>query len=122
MTCLRPLPVTVPLLQISEVIGDFPLVHPHRSGRPTRWCYIAMTDIEDPAATIKGIAKIDLMAPEGTEEAAVGRIEYPRGMTGGEAWFQPRYQDPSKCAGGFWEGSRDLGFFQKTPQLVVWAV
>jgi hypothetical protein len=58
-----------------------------------------MTDVEDPAATIKGIAKIDLRAPEGTDEAAVGRIEYPRGMTGGEAWFQPRFEDDSKSAG-----------------------
>ena len=38
---------------MSEVIGDFPLVHPAMYGKQTRYAYIAVTDTKDPAAQFK---------------------------------------------------------------------
>jgi hypothetical protein len=38
---------------VSEVVGDFPLVHPAMYGKPTRYAYIAMTDTTDPTGQIK---------------------------------------------------------------------
>lgn len=40
-------------LQMSEVIGDFPLVHPAMYGKQTRYTYQAMTDTQDSAAQNK---------------------------------------------------------------------
>jgi hypothetical protein len=39
--------------QISEAVGDFPIVHPDRAGQPTRYTYIALTDVNDPQGQIK---------------------------------------------------------------------
>ena len=39
--------------QMSEIIGDFPLVHPAMYGKQTRYTYIAVTDTQDPAAQFK---------------------------------------------------------------------
>lgn len=41
------------MLQMSEVVGDFPLVHPAMYGKQTRYAYIAMTDTQDSAAQNK---------------------------------------------------------------------
>jgi carotenoid cleavage dioxygenase-like enzyme len=38
---------------MSEIIGDFPLVHPAMYGKQTRYTYIAVTDTQDPAAQFK---------------------------------------------------------------------
>eukprot|EP00775_Hariotina_reticulata_P011168 gene11168-11318_t len=89
---------TAHLRRVSEVVGDFPLVHPAMYGKPTRYAYIAMTDTADPTAQIKGIAKLDLTTPAGVKEAAVATIEY-EGFKGGEAFFVPRSQDPEACSG-----------------------
>jgi carotenoid cleavage dioxygenase-like enzyme len=40
-------------VQISEVVGDFPLVHPAMQGKQTRYSYIAVTDVQDEAAQFK---------------------------------------------------------------------
>lgn len=40
-------------LQMSEVIGDFPLVHPAMYGKQTRYAYTAVTDTQDSAAQNK---------------------------------------------------------------------
>jgi carotenoid cleavage dioxygenase-like enzyme len=40
-------------LQISSVVGDFPLVHPAMYGKPTRYAYTAVTDVKDDAAQVK---------------------------------------------------------------------
>jgi len=64
---------------------------------------------------VKGIAKLDLQAPSGTQEAAVGQVEYPEGMRGGEAFFVPRHEDPAQCAGGPGGSSRawDVTFVRR---------
>jgi carotenoid cleavage dioxygenase len=89
--------------RISQVVGDFPIVHPARQGKHTRYAYSAVTDTQDETAQIKGIAKFDLDSPRGAKEAAVATIEYD-GMRGGEAYFVPRYygnskEDADKCNG-----------------------
>eukprot|EP00879_Flechtneria_rotunda_P007143 GHRR01007496.1.p1 GENE.GHRR01007496.1~~GHRR01007496.1.p1 ORF type:complete len:469 (+),score=130.83 GHRR01007496.1:762-2168(+) len=84
--------------RISEVIGDFPIVNPFMYGKPTRYAYTAITDTQDPAAQVKGVAKFDLNTPAAQKEAAVATIEY-EGARGGEAYFVPRYQDAQKCDG-----------------------
>jgi hypothetical protein len=40
-------------LQISSVVGDFPLVHPAMYGKPTRYAYTSVTDVKDDSAQIK---------------------------------------------------------------------
>lgn len=38
---------------MSEIVGDFPLVHPAMYGKQTRYAYIAVTDTHDSAAQFK---------------------------------------------------------------------
>jgi hypothetical protein len=41
--------VPAPLVQMTKsVVGDFPLVHPSRQGRFTRYAWTATTDVKDP--------------------------------------------------------------------------
>lgn len=40
-------------LQVSEMVGDFPLVHPAMYGKQTRYTYMAVTDTQDEAAQFK---------------------------------------------------------------------
>ena len=40
-------------VQMSEVVGDFPLVHPAMYGKQTRYAYQAVTDVQDSAAQNK---------------------------------------------------------------------
>lgn len=56
--------------------------------------------MSDTQAKVDGIAKFDLFAPEG-KDACVGRVTFPKGCYGGEAFFTPRHQDPALCDGGF---------------------
>jgi hypothetical protein len=48
-------------------------------------------------ARTNGIAKFDLTSK--ADEACIGRITFPDGHHGGEAFYVPRHEDPAKCDG-----------------------
>ncbi|GBF94451.1 hypothetical protein Rsub_07265 [Raphidocelis subcapitata] len=88
---------------LSEVVGDFPTIHPQKTGQKCRYAYLAAMVTKNKAVKWDGVAKIDLWAPEGSD-ACAGRIKLPPGHYNGETQFVPRHDDPSLCA------SEDDGF------------
>ena len=73
-----------------------------RAGRPTRYAYLADTDIEACSRTgtlvVQGIVKLDLL--QQGERAVVGKVAHGPHVFGGEAFFVPAHEDPSQCQGG----------------------
>jgi carotenoid cleavage dioxygenase-like enzyme len=61
---------------------DFPRAHPALTGYRCHFGYLSMFE----GLLITGVAKVDLHT-----RAIVGRIDYPAGMCGGEAFFVPRH-------------------------------
>ena len=61
---------------------DFPRAHPHLTGSKVRFGYLALFR----GLVITGVAKVDLQS-----RAIVGRIDFPDGACGGEAYFVPAH-------------------------------
>ncbi len=72
-----------------DLPGDFPVTHPSLVGGNPRWAYYAVIQ-RGSHVEFDGIAKVDMMAAEGTEDACVARLTFPEGCYGGEAVFVPR--------------------------------
>ncbi|KAL6763315.1 carotenoid cleavage dioxygenase [Haematococcus lacustris] len=77
--------------QVSGVHCDFPMVNPAHACYTTRYAWGATWGLS-------GIAKFDLATPAG-QDACVALIKYPEGCEGGEAYFQPRHDEPAMCQG-----------------------
>ena len=75
-SCVIPLPEGVTGM-------DFPRAHPHLTGAKVRYGYLALFA----GLVITGVAKVDLET-----RSIVGRIDYPDGMCGGEAYFVPSHE------------------------------
>ncbi|GLC54223.1 hypothetical protein PLESTB_000836900 [Pleodorina starrii] len=86
---LSPSTGTATSRRLTEVVGDFPVVHPGKATRPCKWSYVAVMDGTSCMPAFTGIAKMDLGAAPGTD-ACVGMVKYPAGTLGGEAVFVPR--------------------------------
>ena len=71
------------------------------AGRPTRFAYLADTDIGACAKTatlvVQGIVKLDLTKPG--DDSIVARISHGPSVRGGEAFFVPAHPDPAHCQG-----------------------
>lgn len=78
---------------LSEAVGDFPTIHPRRTGRRSRYAYLASMVTKSRAVKWDGVAKIDLTQGEGEGDARVGRIRLPPGHHNGETVFVPRNED-----------------------------
>eukprot|EP00195_Chlamydomonas_chlamydogama_P005581 CAMPEP_0202896940 /NCGR_PEP_ID=MMETSP1392-20130828/5832_1 /ASSEMBLY_ACC=CAM_ASM_000868 /TAXON_ID=225041 /ORGANISM="Chlamydomonas chlamydogama, Strain SAG 11-48b" /LENGTH=587 /DNA_ID=CAMNT_0049582459 /DNA_START=58 /DNA_END=1821 /DNA_ORIENTATION=- len=61
---------TASMRTLSDVLCDFPVVHPGLIGRRTRYSWAASFSAKDRQARIDGIAKIDLLANPAPEPAA----------------------------------------------------
>ena len=75
-SCVIPLPEGVTGM-------DFPRAHPHLTGAKVRYGYLALFA----GLVITGVAKVDLET-----RSIVGRIDYPEGLCGGEAYFVPSHE------------------------------
>ena len=75
-SCVIPLPEGVTGM-------DFPRAHPHLTGAKVRYGYLALFA----GLLITGVAKVDLET-----RSIVGRIDYPEGLCGGEAYFVPSHE------------------------------
>ncbi|KAG2490110.1 hypothetical protein HYH03_011416 [Edaphochlamys debaryana] len=86
---LSPATGTASARRLTEVVGDFPVIHPGKSTLPCRYSWVATMDTSAGTPSFTGIAKIDLGAKPG-KDACCGKIVYPPGCYGGEAVYVPR--------------------------------
>ncbi|KAG1673746.1 hypothetical protein FOA52_002315 [Chlamydomonas sp. UWO 241] len=76
--------------QISDVCGDFPVVHPALVCHKARYTWVAtMGSAPGQPVAFTGIAKVDMSSPAG-KDGLVGTIKYPKDCYGGEAVFVPK--------------------------------
>jgi carotenoid cleavage dioxygenase len=68
---------------------EFPKAHPALTGKAVRYGYLSLFK----GLLITGVIKVDLR-----KRAIVGRIDYPPGACGGEAFFAPRHAGPPRGA------------------------
>lgn len=95
-----------PLCDSPEARGDFPVVHPARIGRPSRYVYVASLQPDKRRIPMfVGIVKFDLQAGPG-ESSIAGRILHGGARLGGEAVFVPK----RRWSGDVVEGPEDDGY------------
>ncbi|GFR51519.1 hypothetical protein Agub_g13935 [Astrephomene gubernaculifera] len=87
---LSPSAGTASLRRLSQVAGDFPVVHPGKATRSAKWAWMATLEPSGSVPSFTGIAKLDLTPNKPGKDACVSRITYPPGCFGGEAVFVPR--------------------------------
>ena len=76
--------------RMTELSGDFPTVPASRVGRPTKYAYLALMKSVNSTPKFYGVAKVDLTATPGSEQAVKGVVTYGQGRWGGECSFVPR--------------------------------
>ncbi|EFJ52660.1 hypothetical protein VOLCADRAFT_85861 [Volvox carteri f. nagariensis] len=86
---LSPSTGTASIRRLSELLCDFPVVHPNMVTHPCQWSWVAVHDASSSLPAFNGIAKMNLAAPPGSD-ACVAKVNYPPGVLGGEAVFVPR--------------------------------
>lgn len=90
--------------QVTDNIGEFPVVHPMMHGVKTRYTWMGISDKTDRKGRFNGLLKMDLSVAgsspqQSAVEVCVGRVDFGPGCYGGEAVFVPRHEDPAQCKG-----------------------